>query len=267
MSRRAGLTPLAGRSVVVTRATEQAGPLVEQLAALGAEVVEVPVITTVPPPDGGAALSAALAGLRAGDWLAVTSANGAAALGRAPAASEPGTDAGAPSPEGNRPADLVAEGVRVAAVGPATAAALRTLGIGADLVPAVALADVLAEELCALPPARIVVAQAGAARPTLVERLRAAGWDVTPVVAYVTVPAPPSPAALARAAAADAITFTSGSTIDAYLATDAPVPPVVVCIGPVAAAAARARGLVVTAVAEPHTTSGLVAAVARTLGP
>lgn len=246
--------------MVVTRAAEQAGPLVEQLVALGAEVVEVPVITTVLPPDGGAALAAALAGLRAGDWLAVTSANGAAAIGRGPASGS-GDDERATRGRG-----VVAGGVRVAAVGPATASALRALGIEADLVPAVALADVLADELCALPPARIVVAQAGAARPELVERLRAAGWDVTPVVAYVTVPAPPGPAALARAATADAITFTSGSTIDAYVDTGARVPPVVVCIGPVAAAAARARGVAVTDVAEPHTTAGLVDAVARALG-
>ncbi len=244
--------PLAGCTVVVTRAAEQAGGLVGALTAAGAAVVEVPVIATAPPPDDGAALAAALARLGPPDWVAVTSANGAAAVARA----------GLPP------------GVRVAAVGPATAAALRAEGIEPALVPATALAEALAVALgpaasgpAASGPAAsgttIVLAQAEAARPVLAERLAAAGWRVVPVVAYRTVPVVPAPELRVAAGAADAITFTSGSTVDAYVAAAGPagVPPVVVAIGPVTADAARARGLSVTAVAEPHTTEGLVAAL------
>ena len=68
--------PLAGRRVVVTRATEQAGDLVERLQILGAEPIEVPLIAVVDASDGGAALRAALD--PPPEWIVVTSANGAA---------------------------------------------------------------------------------------------------------------------------------------------------------------------------------------------
>ena len=66
------LRPLAGRRVVVTRASEQAGDLVERLVVLGAQPVEVPLIEIIDPPDGGAALRDAVDG--AVDWIVVTSA-------------------------------------------------------------------------------------------------------------------------------------------------------------------------------------------------
>ncbi|MBA2625109.1 MAG: uroporphyrinogen-III synthase, partial [Acidimicrobiia bacterium] len=97
--------------------------------------------------------------------------------------------------------------------------------------------------------------------------LGAKGWEVDAVEAYRTVPATPSPEALAAAAEADAIAFTSASTVDGYLAAaghDA-VPPAVVCIGPVTADAARAAGLTVAAVADPHTVEGLADAVVAVL--
>ncbi len=76
-------------------------------------------------------------------------------------------------------------------------------------------------------------------------------------------------AALAAAAVADAVTFTSSSTVTNYLevAGDAAVPPVVACIGPVTAATARDHGLTVTVEAEPHTVDGLVDALLDVLAP
>ena len=50
------MNPLAGRTVVVTRATDQAGSLAGALTDLGAEVIELPVVAIVEPADGGAAL-------------------------------------------------------------------------------------------------------------------------------------------------------------------------------------------------------------------
>jgi uroporphyrinogen-III synthase len=98
--------------------------------------------------------------------------------------------------------------------------------------------------------------------------LRAAGWGVEVVEAYRTVPAALAPDVLTAARAADAITFTASSTVRAYLeaaGADA-VPPVVVCIGPVTAATARDAGLAVTAVADPHTVDGLLAALVAVRG-
>jgi uroporphyrinogen-III synthase/uroporphyrinogen III methyltransferase/synthase len=101
----------------------------------------------------------------------------------------------------------------------------------------------------------------------LADGLRAAGWDVDAVVAYRTITADAAPVLVERARQADAITFTSGSTVTGYVAAAGAgaVPPVVVCIGPVTAAAAATAGIAVTAVAAEHTIAGLVAALEAAL--
>jgi uroporphyrinogen-III synthase len=118
-------------------------------------------------------------------------------------------------------------------------------------------------------PGRVLLPQAEAARPVLADGLVAAGWTVDAVVAYRTVPAEAAPALVERARGADAITFTSGSTVSGYLAAAGPgaVPAVVACIGPVTADAATAAGIPVTAVAAEHTIEGLVAALETALAP
>jgi uroporphyrinogen III methyltransferase/synthase len=163
----------------------------------------------------------------------------------------------------------------IAAVGPGTAAALAEHGLVADLVPPQAVAESL---VAAFPgpgpgpgPGRsggsVLIPQAAGARPVLAAGLRARGWDVEVVEAYRTEPACPSPAALAAAAGADAVAFTSSSTVTNYLAAAGAdhVPPVVACIGPVTAATARDSGLHVATVAAEHTVDGLVAALVGAL--
>lgn len=236
---------LAGRTVVITRAEAQSGTLRDALVAAGATVVPVPVLVIVSPPDGGAALHRALRSLGPDDWLVVTSPNGADAVAAA-------LD-GAASPR------------RVAVVGSGTAARCEHHGLAVALVPDRFVAEGLVEVFPDAPPAggRVLVAQAAAARPVVVDGLRAKGWTVAAVVAYRSVPAVVAPEALAAARGADAIAFTSGSTVEHYLAAagaDA-VPPVVACIGPVTADVAHAHGLVVEVLAEPHTIDGLVAAL------
>jgi uroporphyrinogen-III synthase len=246
--------PLLGRRVVVTRAREQAAPLVEGLRRLGAVPVEVPVVEVADPADGGTALSRAAARLATFDWVVLTSANGVDRL--------------LPLLRDSRAFGAC----RVACVGPATAAALARWHVRADLVPDEAVGEALVD---AFPtPAddragRVLVAQAADARPVVAEGLRAAGWGVEVVEAYRTVPVTPAPAEVAAAVAADAVTFTASSTVRAYLdaAGHDAVPPLVVCIGPVTAGTARDAGLEVAAVADPHTVEGLldalVAALAR----
>jgi uroporphyrinogen III methyltransferase/synthase len=239
------VSALSGLRVVVTRAREQAGPLTARLRALGADVVELPVIEIEDPADGGAALADAVRAAREGhyDWVVVTSVNGAERLG---ARARGAVDA------------------KVAAIGPATAEVLRASGLGVDLVPGRFVAESLVD---ALPdgPGRVLVARAAVARDALPEGLRAKGWDVDVVEAYRTRPAEVSAADLDRATAAGAITFTAPSTVDAYvdLVGMAGVPPIVACIGPITAAAARRRGLTVTVSAPVHTVDGLVDALAR----
>jgi len=154
---------------------------------------------------------------------------------------------------------------QVAAVGPGTAGALAARGVIADLVPASAVAEALVEAFPA-GAGRVLLPQAAAARPVLADGLRAKGWTVEVVEAYRTVPARPTDDALAAAAKADAIAFTSSSTVTSWLALGATLPPVVACIGPVTAATAATHGVPVTVVATEHTVDGLVNALVGALG-
>ena len=140
-------------------------------------------------------------------------------------------------------------GVAVAAVGPATADALRLAGVEPDLVPAEHSARGLVEEF-ADGAGRVFFPCANLAPDTIAAGLGEKGWTVERVEAYRTVPAgAPDPALLDRVAAADAITFAATSSVQAFGAltmadgTPVPVPPHVVCIGPSTAAAARAAGM------------------------
>lgn len=236
---------LAGRRVVVTRAAEQVGDLVERLEAEGAEAVVVPTIAIADPVDGGAALRRAL--FEPLDWLVVTSSNGAVRVAMACA--------------GRRPVHG-----RIAAVGPRTAAALTKLGWAVDLVPDEAVGEAL---VSAFPvgEGRVVLAQAAGARDVVAAGLRAKGWTVDAVEAYRTVPATAPEAAVAEAAGADAVCFLSSSAVTNYIAAAGVnrIPPVVVCIGPITAATAEAAGLIVAAVADEHTGAGVVEALAAIL--
>jgi uroporphyrinogen III methyltransferase/synthase len=246
--------PLFGRSVVVTRARAQAAPLSAKLRELGAAVVELPVIEIADPEDGGDGLRRAAARVAAYDWLVLTSVNGVERF----FAEIPDTRALA--------------GVRVAAIGSGTAAALARYRVVADLVPEEFVAESLLDAFPA-PPAepagRVLLARAAVARDVLPEGLRARGWDVDVVEAYRTVPGAPSAETLDAASSADAITFTSSSTVTRYLELAGPdgVPPTVVCIGPVTAETARSHGLDVTAEAAEHTIDGLVDALLERLAP
>jgi uroporphyrinogen III methyltransferase/synthase len=240
--------PLFGLRVVVTRARGQASALSALLRDRGAEVVEVPTIEIVDPPDGGAALDAALAAVHEYDWLVLTSANGAA---RVCARLRDGRDLA---------------GVRLAAIGPGTAAELRRHHLVADLVPPRYVAESLLEAFPDPPPdraGRVLLARAETAREVLPEGLRARGWQVDVVPAYSTVPAPLDDRARDALADADAVCFTSASTVDNFVAAFGAVsaPPLVAAIGPITAAAARDAGLTVAVEAAEHTLDGLVDAL------
>jgi uroporphyrinogen III methyltransferase/synthase len=244
--------PLFGRRVVVTRSREQASELVEKLSALGAQTIELPVIEIGDAADGGAGLTRAAAAASSYDWIAFTSAN---AVERFFAALEAG---------GGDARSLA----RVAAIGPGTAAALASRGVRADLVPDRYVAEAVVE---AFPegPGRVLLPRAAVARDALPAGLAGKGWQVDVVEAYRTQLGMPTAEALAAAGAADAVTFTSSSTVTNFLevAGRERVPPVVACIGPVTAATAEAAGLTVSVVAEEHTIDGLVRAVVEALGP
>lgn len=239
-----GRGPLAGVTVVVTEsrraATGAPRPgvgLAGTLTAAGARVIELPAVAIADPEDGGAALADVTDRLADYRWVAFTSANAVdRLLSRLP--------------------DVRAlAGVQLAAVGEATAGALAAYRLVADLVPERSSGQALAEAFRHpdRPGDRVLFPCAAAARPTLPDGLRAKGWAVDEVVAYRTVPAPAPGAETRRALEhADAVTFSSPSAVEAYLGWRDPdgrairVPPVVACLGPTVAAAARKRGLTVS---------------------
>ncbi|MDO8364884.1 MAG: uroporphyrinogen-III synthase [Actinomycetota bacterium] len=246
------MSALAGRRVVVTRAAEQADDLAALLRARGAVPVVVPLIEIVVE----TAQAALLAGLAPAefDWLVVTSPNGAAHYVLAHGSRIP---------------------ARVAAVGSATAAALRAGGVPVSLVPARQRAEGLLQEFPA-GTGRVLVVQAVDAEPTLAAGLAALGWQVTALSPYRSVPARrpaagdatdvPGEALQAEVLQAEAVLFASGSAARAWAAVfGAHTPAIVVAIGPQTAAVAAEAGLKVTLVATDHSLAGMVDVLDRHL--
>ena len=253
--------PLGGKRVLVTRTRAQASSLSALLAEQGALPVELPTIETLPVEDASA-LDAALAELARFDWVVFTSVNGVdAAFERLAAA---GRDARAFA------------GARVAAIGPATAAALASRGIAADLIPGAyttqAIVGAFRER--GVDGARMLLPRADIAPPAMSDALRGLGAEVAEVVAYRTVTpsdAAERAAALFASGTIDAVTFTSSSTarnLVALLGGD-PSPvnaAAVVSIGPATSEAARELGVRVDVEASEHTVRGVVAATLELLG-
>jgi uroporphyrinogen III methyltransferase/synthase len=236
--------PLFGVTVVNPRAREQASELTTRLAAKGAAVVELASIEIAEPADGGAALRDAVDRLATFDWVVLTSANGArrfcAAVGDA-----------------RRLA-----GVRVAAIGPGTAAVLSDHFVTADLVPPSYVAESLLDAFDP-GPGRVLLPRAAVAREVLPDGLAAKGWEVEVVEAYRTVTPAPDAATLERVAAADVVAFTASSTVTRFLelAGAGRLPRAVAAIGPITASTARDHGLVVDIEAAEHSLDGLVSAI------
>jgi uroporphyrinogen III methyltransferase/synthase len=227
--------PLAGRTVVVTRSGDRARGLVGALERAGAIALELPLTRQVDPADGGRALRAAAVAVRDNAWVALTSVTAAERfMGTLRDARDLGS-------------------VLVAAVGPATADALRRAGVEPDLVPTEHSARGLVEAFPMPGPTgsrQVLFPAADLAPATIPDGLGRAGWDVRRVEAYRTVPgATPEPELLARVAAADAVTFTAPSTVEAFVGLHRvgggplTTPACAVCIGATTAAAARAAGL------------------------
>lgn len=244
--------PLAGLRVVVTRAERQAGDLLAAFAAAGAEAEPLPLLEIAPPTDRRPVERAA-SELGVHHWLVLTSANAARAF--------------LPLAGGALPHAL-----RVAVVGERTAAVLRELDVEADLVATTSHAAGLAEALRERVGrgVRIVLPQAADASPGLADALRAAGAEVTAVVAYEKrIPS----AARARAAELFArqplgwVTFTSGSTAHNFVTVLGEAWPrrlrelQAASIGPVTSAELRRLGVAPAAEAERPQPGALVEAV------
>lgn len=239
--------PLIGFRVMVTRAAAQAATFVRALEEAGATVVVCPVIrierleVKLPDPD-------------VYDWIVFTSVNGVdrffELLGKR----------------------ALREGVRIAAIGPETAAALADHGTQADVVPRRFVAEELAAALPAslVAGARVLIPRAAGSRDVLPQQLRAQAARVDVLEIYRAV----SPVDLRQNLQAalrqglDVVTLTSSSAVRHLVdalggAGRLPAGIQVACVGPVTAETAREAGLPVDIIAEEYTTRGLVEALIR----
>ena len=242
-------SPLAGKTILVTRPVERSVRLVKLLDQRGARAIIAPTITLRP--VRSAALSAALRDLAGGgyDWVVLTSPATIATL----------------ADRLTGPREVRAA---VAAIGDGTAEAFRRWARrDPDLRPRTFTVAALGR---AFPrgEGRVLCPRADIAPDGLEAALAKKGWSAERVDAYRTVFARRLPAEATHAlaeGAVDAVTFTSASTVRGFVGALGGVRglPKVVCIGPVTAAEARTHGLTVHAVADPHTTDGLVSALER----
>jgi uroporphyrinogen III methyltransferase / synthase len=251
--------PLAGRTVVVTRAAAQAQRFSELLRASGARVIEAPAIV-IGPPASWEPLDAALTGLDTFTWVVFTSTNGVLMVDRRLAALGLGWPA--------------LSGRRVAAIGPATADALREHGVRVDVVPAEYRAEGLVSTLRPrlTPGDRVLLPRAAQTRDVLVTELRELGVQVTEVAAYATRKAEGGAPRLGEALAAgavDAVTFTSSSTARNFAEafTDDERRSwrgrvAVASIGPITAATAAEYGLTTDIMPAEYTIPALARAIA-----
>jgi uroporphyrinogen-III synthase len=272
---------LQGQRILITRTHEQAGTFSEQLSALGAIPVEFPTIRVVPPEDWEPLENALKRQCEADwyDWLVFTSANGVRfcferlyGLGY----------------------DARSIGdVRVAAIGPATAAELDKYGVTVDLVPAEYIAEGIAAALLddarkrgeTLERKKVLLARAAEARNVLVTELQRAGAIVDVVAAYRTVGVTNEDEQgreilrLLESQQLDILTFTSSSTVRNFMhwliQCDRDVAdsllskvtrharPKIACIGPITSQTAREFGLDVHIEAQEYTIAGLIEAIIR----
>jgi uroporphyrinogen-III synthase len=251
------MSGLWGKTIVVTRAPHQADALAHLLTERWATPALYPCVD-IAPPDDPAPLDAALHAASAGrfNWLALTSANTVWAVARRLAALDL--------------APTIFSAMRLAALGPATAAAATdALGLRADIIPDQFSAAALARVIAPAAEARILLPLSSLAESAPLKALIDMGAALTCVVAYKTVLGTGGVdlPLLLRQGAVDALTVTSSSAATNVLrrvrgergdlASLRRTP--IGCIGPTTAETARTQGLYVVAVADEHSLTGLVA--------
>jgi uroporphyrinogen III methyltransferase/synthase len=246
--------PLFGKRIVVTRTRKQSGVLSAGLRNLGADVFEMPTIRIEPPKDlfeFGQLVQDA----HSYDWIVFTSPNGVSAFFEM--FYKIFTDA----------RDI--GGVRIAAIGPATAARVREFHLNVDLQPEEYVAEAIVKAFqkdSSIENQRILLARAEQARDVLPKELMKLGAIVDIAIAYRTVPETEDiSGALARfrTEGADMITFTSSSTVENFLALKLPLPANLktASIGPVTSATMREHGLPVDVEARQYDIPGLTKAI------
>jgi uroporphyrinogen-III synthase len=252
--------PLSGKRVLVTRAAEQARPLVELLSEQGADVIVIPAVRIElihPSP----AFDHCLRRLPYYQWLVLTSANGVTALA-------------ARMKELKISPEAFAH-MQCVAVGAATADAMRSLGLGVDIVPEEYVAEsVVAAIRHQVSGKNVLLIRGTLARDVIPKALEEAGAWVDTADAYRTVIPADSEEKLREAflspAPPEIVTFTSSSTVDNFIRlmnaagfSERPAMLRAASIGPITSATLRGHGWEPWVEAKLHTIPGLVEAIGQ----
>jgi uroporphyrinogen-III synthase len=248
--------PLAGKRVLVGRAKSQAGALSKLLRQAGATPIEIPFIEIVPP-HSYSKLDRALREIDSYDWLILTSVNGVEVL------LERARRAHLKSPKT----------LKVAAIGPATRAAIEKHRVKVAVTPKEYVAESVVRALRRkVKGKRVLLCRAEVARDVIPTELRKAGARVDVVEAYRTVLPKASQAKVRKLLSSekqriDAIVFTSSSTVKNFVdlaGKNADLKGIaLVSIGPVTSATLREHRLKPTVEARPYTMTGVVRALKR----
>ena len=254
--------PLLVQRILVSRAREQASALSQRLRNAGAEVLEIPFIV-IREPESFAQLDEALRRTGDYDWLILTSVNGVRALFRRSheIAVEPSSLAH----------------LKIAAIGPATKAAIERHGLKVDVMPEEYVAESVVRSLRAkVKGQRVLLVRAKVARDVIPQQLRDAGAEVAVIEAYETVVPRASAHKLQstlqdREHPVNVITFTSSSTANNFVSLLGHKPGALdavklASIGPVTSATLRQLGLTVDIEAREYTMAGLVDAIVEAVG-
>jgi uroporphyrinogen-III synthase len=250
--------PLAGTRILVGRARHQAGSLSSSLRGLGAAVVEIPFIE-IQKPKSYQPLDEALKNIKSYEWLILTSVNGVEAMWKR-----------------MRRLRITRRGLKhlqIAAIGPATKAAIVKHGLKVKMVPAEYVAESVVEGLREKVKGKpVLLIRAKVARDVIPEELRKAGAQVDVVEAYETVAPEKSRARLKTlmknsARRPHVVTFTSSSTAKNFAelladSRDGLLNGVqVASIGPVTSASLRDLNMPPSIEAREFTMGGLIRAI------
>jgi uroporphyrinogen III methyltransferase / synthase len=254
--------PLFGKRVLITRPRDQAADFVQLVEAAGAEAIEAPMIRIVPPDDYGP-VDEACARVGTFDWIIFASSHAVDAFMER--LLKTAQDVRALS------------GVKLCAVGPATAGHLSKYGLKSDLTPAEYRADAVLRALSDAADVRglrVLLPHADIGRELLAEELKKRGAAVTEAVAYCTVIAEaeregePDIYHMLLNGRIDVVTFTSPSAVRNFVrvvgeepAADLLRTTLVASIGPVTAEAATQFGITSTIVPAHYTIPALVDAI------
>jgi uroporphyrinogen III methyltransferase/synthase len=248
--------PLFGKRIVVTRTRKQASALSSALRTLGADLFEIPTIR-IHDPVNLLEFGQLVQDSHSYDWIIFTSPNGVDAFFRLFfKLYEDTREIG---------------GVRIAAVGPATAARIRDFHLKVDLQPPEYIAEAIIKEFKAdgsIENLRMLLVRPERARDILAKELTRLGAIVDEGIAYRTLPETSDPAGTIerfRTEGADLVTFTSSSTVENFLALKLPWPASLktASIGPITSKTMRDLGLAVDIEASRHDIPGLVESIRK----